>query len=139
MLESMIPDAIQVSGKDDETEKEEKLLAFIDGKSRVLVTKGRIGAWGLNFQHCAHSVSFPTHSFEEYYQSIRRFYRFGQTRTVVSDIVTTEGEKSVLANLQRKAEAADKMFADLTAHMNNAIGVDRSVRFTVREELPSWL
>ena len=139
LLESLIPDAIQVSGKDGEDEKEAKFLAFLDGKARILVTKGKIGAWGLNFQHCAHSVSFPTHSFEEYYQSIRRFWRFGQTRRVVSDIVTTEGEKSVLANLQRKSAAADKMFADLTVYMNSAIDIERSLKMTQAEQLPSWL
>jgi hypothetical protein len=93
----------------------------------------------LNLQLCAHSVSFPTHSFEEYYQSIRRFYRFGQTRKVVSDIVTTEGEKSVLANLQRKAKAADKMFSDLTTYMNDAMHIDRTLTFTKELETPSWL
>lgn len=139
LLEKMIPDCVQVSGKDSEEDKERKFLSFIDGQSRVLVTKGKIGGWGLNFQHCAHSVSFPTHSFEEYYQTIRRFYRFGQTRPVVSDIVTTEGEKSVLANLQRKAHAADKMFADLVRHMNDAVGVERAAMFNNQEELPSWL
>lgn len=139
MLEKMIPDCVQVSGKDSEDEKEEKFLSFIDGKSRVLVTKGKIGAWGLNFQHCAHSVSFPTHSFEEYYQSIRRFYRFGQTRTVTSDIVTTEGEKNVLANLQRKADAADKMFTGLVQYMDTANKIDRSIKFINEEVMPSWL
>ena len=139
LLERLIPGCVQISGKDDEDAKEAKFLSFIDGKSRVMVTKGKIGAWGLNLQHCAHSVSFPTHSFEEYYQSIRRFYRFGQTREVVSDIVTTEGEKSVLANLQRKARAADKMFSDLTTHMNDAMGIDRTMTFTQTLEAPSWL
>ena len=139
LLEDLIPDAIQVSGKDDDDAKTEKFMAFIDGQARVLITKGKIGAWGLNLQHCAHSVTFPTHSFEEYYQSIRRFWRFGQSRPVVSDIVTTEGEKSVLANLQRKAQAADKMFSDLTAHMCDALHVDRSVEFTKKEEMPHWL
>lgn len=139
LLEKLIPDSIQISGKDSEDAKEEKFLAFIDGKSRGLVTKGKIGAWGLNFQHCAHTVSFPTHSFEEYYQKVRRFYRFGQKREVVSDIVTTEGEKSVLANLQRKAIAADKMFSDLTLHMNDAMGLARALQFETQEELPQWL
>lgn len=139
LLEELIPDCVQVSGKDTEEEKERKFLDFIDGGARVLVTKGRIGAWGLNFQHCAHSVSFPTHSFEEYYQSVRRCWRFGQKRQVVSDIVTTEGEKDVLANLQRKARAADKMFADLVAHMNDAMQIDRSLTFTNIEEVPQWL
>ncbi len=139
LLEDLIPDSVQVSGKDSDDAKEEKFMAFLDQKARVLVTKGKIGAWGLNLQHCAHSVSFPTHSFEEYYQQIRRFYRFGQTQPVQSDIVTTEGEKSILANLQRKAVAADKMFADLTTYMNNAISIDRSVEFTITEEFPQWL
>ena len=58
---------------------------------------------------------------------------------MVSDIVTTEGEKSILANLQRKAVAADKMFNDLVTYMNDAIGIDRSVAFTKNEELPQWL
>jgi hypothetical protein len=84
-------------------------------------------------------VSFATHSFEEYYQSIRRFWRFGQRREVVSDIVTTEGEKNVLANLRRKSEAADKMFDALVQHMNDALGVRRAVAFTTTEELPGWL
>lgn len=139
LLEDIISECVQVSGKDDDDTKVEKFQAFLSGEARVLITKGRIGAWGLNFQHCAHSVSFPTHSFEEYYQSIRRFYRFGQTQPVVSDIVTTEGEKSVLANLQRKAAAADKMFRDLVAHMNEAIQIDRSVKFTKQEDVPTWL
>ena len=138
-LEEMIPDAIQISGADSDDAKEEKFVAFIEGKARVLVTKGSIGAWGLNFQHCAHSVSFPTHSFEESYQSIRRFWRFGQVQPVIRDIVTTEGEKSVLANLKRKEAAADKMFADLIAHMNDALRIDRSLAFNKEAETPAWL
>ena len=139
LLEELIPDCVQVSGNDSEEAKEEKFLAFIDGKARGLVTKGKIGAWGLNFQHCSHSVSFPTHSFEEYYQSIRRFWRFGQTQPVVSDIITTEGEKSVLANLQRKSVAADKMFTDLIKHMNEAVSIDRARAFNKNMEVPSWM
>lgn len=139
LLESLIPDCVQISGNDSEEQKEEKFLAFIDGQARVMVTKGKIGAWGLNLQHCAHSVSFPTHSFEEYYQSIRRFYRFGQKNEVVSDIVTTEGEKSVLENLQRKAKAADRMFADLTAHMRDALDIDKNVVYDLPVEVPAWL
>ena len=139
LLEKIVPDALQISGKDSDEAKEEKFLAFIDGKSRGLITKAKIGGWGLNLQHCAHSVSFPDHSYEAYYQKIRRFWRFGQTREVVSDIVTTEGEKSILANLQRKAVAADKMFSDLTSYMSDAAGIDRSVEFNKKGELPSWI
>lgn len=138
-LERLIPDCVQVSGIDKEETKEEKFLAFIDGSARVLVTKEKIGAWGLNFQHCAHSVHFPTHQFEAYYQSVRRCWRFGQKRPVQVDIVTTEGEKDVLSNLQRKSDSADRMFSNLVSYMNDALGIDRSVKFTKIEEVPSWL
>ena len=104
-----------------------------------MVTKPKIGAWGLNLQNCAHVVTFPSHSFEQYYQSVRRCWRFGQTQKVVVDIVTTEGELDVMKNLQRKAIAADKMFTDLIAYMNDAIGIDGRTTFNHKEEVPSWL
>jgi hypothetical protein len=141
ILERLIPDCVQVSGRDSDEAKEEKFLAFIDQKpgARRLITKERIGAWGMNFQHCAHSVHFPTHSFEGYYQSIRRCWRFGQTRPVVVDIVTTEGEKDVLRNLQRKSAAADRMFLGLVRHMREVLHIDRANNFTQEAEIPSWL
>lgn len=139
LLENLIKDCVQVSGTDSDEDKERKFLAFVSGEARVLVTKEKIGAWGLNFQHCAHSIHFPTHSFEGYYQSVRRCWRFGQTRPVRVDIVTTEGEKNVLANLQRKSQAAERMFAELVAHMNEAIGINRSTEFTVQAQMPEWL
>jgi Helicase conserved C-terminal domain len=138
-LEEMIPDCVQVSGKDDDETKEAKFLSFISGNDRVLVTKDKIGGLGLNLQHCAHVVQFPTHSWESYYQRTRRCLRFGQKRSVKSDIITTEGEKDVLKNMQRKAVAADRMFSELVKHMNNAIGIKRSVKFTKRERMPAWL
>lgn len=139
LLERLIPGCVQISGRDKDEDKERKFLSFLSGERRVLVTKGKIGAWGLNFQHCAHVVTFPTHSFEEYYQEVRRCWRFGQQESVVVDVVTTEGEKDVVANLQRKATAADRMFAGLVAHMNEAIGINRSVEFVDQEVIPSWL
>lgn len=139
LLEQLVPDAVQVSGADPDEAKIEKMQAFITGQARVLVTKEQIAGWGLNFQHCAHSVSFPTHSFERYYQSIRRFWRFGQMREVLSEIVTTEGERDVLANLQRKSQQADRMFSNLIAHMNDALHLWRSSDFDMQEELPPWL
>jgi hypothetical protein len=139
LLESLIPDCQQASGRDSDEAKEEKLLAFARGQTRVLVTKPKIGAWGLNFQHCAHVTFFPSHSYEQYYQGVRRCWRFGQTRPVVIDVVTTEGEKSVMQNLQRKAKAADKMFADLAAHMNDAVRIDGALQFNAQEKVPAWL
>jgi SNF2 family DNA or RNA helicase len=139
LLEKMIPDAVQVSGRDSDDSKEEKLLAFARGETRVLVTKPKIGAWGLNLQHCAHVTFFPSHSYEQYYQGVRRCWRFGQTRPVVVDVVTTEGEREVMKNLQRKASQADRMFSSLVAQMNNALRINRSVSFDTPEIIPSWL
>jgi superfamily II DNA or RNA helicase len=135
----LIPDCKQISGKDSDERKEELFIAFSKGELRVLVTKPKIGAWGLNWQHCAHTTVFPSHSFEQYYQSVRRFLRFGQKRPVVVDIITTEGEKSVMKNLQRKAVAADKMFSDLVANMNDSLAIDSRRQFNQTEEIPTWL
>lgn len=139
LLERLIPDAIQVSGDDSDEAKEDKLTAFATGKTRVLVTKPKIGAWGLNFQHCAHITFFPSHSFEQYYQGVRRCWRFGQKRPVRVDVVTTEGEQQVMANLQRKAAAADEMFSHLVRYMNEQLHVRRMTDFGKREEMPAWL
>jgi hypothetical protein len=139
MLESMIPDAVQVSGSDSDDRKEERLEAFSTGKARVLITKPKIGAWGLNFQHCNHVTFFPSHSFEQYYQAVRRCWRFGQKRDVRVDIVTTDGERGVMKNLQRKAEQADAMFSRLVAEMNHAKGIAHVNQMTNRVEVPSWL
>lgn len=138
-LEKIIPDAIQISGKDEDEAKEEKFVAFITKKARVLITKPKIGAWGLNLQHCSHITYFPSHSYEQYYQGVRRCWRFGQKNKVVIDIPTTEGEKMIMQNLRRKATQADNMFTSLVREMTHAVGIDRSVNFTQREEVPSWL
>jgi hypothetical protein len=139
LLEDTLADAVQVSGDDSDEAKEEKFLGFTSGQIRILVTKPKIGAWGLNFQHCNHVTFFPSHSFEQYYQGVRRCWRFGQMRPVKVDIVTTEGEQSVMENLQRKATAADTMFSALVAQMRDALAIERSNKFTTQETVPSWL
>lgn len=139
LLEKLIPGAVQVSGSDSDAVKEERLLGFQSGAFRVLVTKPKIGAWGLNFQHCSHVTFFPSHSFEQFYQGVRRCWRFGQTEPVTVDVVTTEGEKDVLANLQHKAKAADRMFSRLVVHMNQQLSVRRVDNFNEKEKVPAWL
>ncbi len=138
-LERLIPNCVQVSGAMDDDEKEEAFEAFVTGQIDNLVSKPTLGAWGLNFQHCAHQTFFPSHSFEEYYQAVRRSYRFGQTRPVRIDIVTSEGQQGVLANLNRKAVQADEMFERMVALMNdpNIIAADQT--YPVKEVVPSWL
>lgn len=138
-LQRVIPDAVQVSGSDSDDRKEDRLEAFAEGRARVLITKPKIGAWGLNFQHCNHVTFFPSHSFEQYYQAVRRCWRFGQKRAVKVDIVTTEGERGVMSNLQRKAEQADAMFSRLVDEMNHAMHIERSNNMTKKMEVPEWL
>jgi hypothetical protein len=139
LLTQMIDGAVEVSGGDSVESKEEKLHAFSDGEIRTLVTKPVIGAWGLNWQHCNRMTYFPSHSYEQFYQAVRRCWRFGQERPVMIDIITTEGGRDVLANLQRKATQADEMFESLVQHMNNAINIDRTSNYNTNMEVPSWL
>ena len=139
LLEKIIPDSIQISGKDSDESKEEKFLSFVRGQSKILITKPKIGAWGLNFQHCNHVLYFPSHSYESYYQAVRRCWRFGQKRPVTVDIVLTEGELRVMENLRRKSLQASKMFDNLIREANNSIQFKKVENFTQKENVPSWL
>jgi hypothetical protein len=137
-LTSLIDGAIEVTGSDSPEAKEEKLAAFTRGEIRVLVTKPSIGAWGLNWQHCNRMTYFPTHSFEQYYQAVRRSWRFGQQRPVTVDLVTSEGGRNMLASLQRKGQQADRLFTELVAHMNEARAVE-PYTYDQEIEVPAWL
>ena len=138
-LAKAINGAVEVSGNDTEEHKEESFAAFVRGEIRVLVTKPVIGGFGLNLQHCAHQTFFPSHSYEQYYQSVRRCWRFGQKNSVTVDMITTDGQASVLANLQRKAVAAAVMFDNLVGMMRNEMQIKRRNDYTKQEELPPWL
>ena len=117
LLEHLIDGSNQVSGSMSDDQKIELFDAFTAGSLRVLVTKPKIGAFGMNWQHCANLSMFPSHSYEQYYQAVRRCWRYGQARDVTVNVITTQGEADVLGNLQRKAYAADKMFAFMAAAM----------------------
>lgn len=139
LLARLIDGAVEVAGSDTPDEKEEKLAAFSRGEIRVLVTKPSIGAWGLNWQHCHRMTYFPSHSYEQYYQAVRRCWRYGQVNPVEVDLITTTGGEAVLANLQRKAKQADEMFDALIGHMNDALRVSRTATYDKKMEMPSWL
>ena len=139
MLEQLTPGAKQVSGSQSDEEKEEVLTAFADGQIRCLVTKPKITGFGLNWQHCNHMTFFPSHSFEQYYQGVRRCWRFGQRNPVTVDVVTSEGEHRVMDNLNRKAEQADRMFTELVHLMQDELKIERKNIFTNKMEVPSWL
>lgn len=129
----------ELAGSDPTEAKEEKLLAFSRGEVRVLVTKPSIGAWGLNWQHCHRMTYFPSHSYEQYYQAIRRSWRFGQQQPVQVDVIASAGVEGMLANLQRKAAAADRMFDALITHMTDALTIQRRTDYTTGIEVPPWV
>jgi hypothetical protein len=138
-LEKTIPDAHQIAGRDPDEKKEELLDSFRKGEIRVLVSKPQICGFGLNWQHCNHMTFFPSHSFEQYYQAVRRSYRFGQLREVKVDIVTTEGEAMVTSNLEGKARRADKMFEELISNMGSRRKQIPLPTLPQKGEFPSWL
>jgi len=138
-LAKRISGARQVAGNTPDEEKVETYDDFASGKLRVLVIKPKIGAWGMNWQHCAHVVTFASHSYEQFYQSVRRCWRFGQKNPVRLDIVSTIGEERVRKNMKRKALQADAMFDELVRHMNDAQPVHRVKTDTNRMEFPSWV
>lgn len=139
LLAKLIDGAVEVSGTDSVESKEEKLAAFARGEIRVLVTKPKIGAWGLNFQHCHRIGYFVGNSYEQWYQAVRRCWRYGQNSPVTVDVIATESQANVLANLERKAAQADRMFNSLTAHMRNAISVQRSETYDQKVKVPEWV
>jgi hypothetical protein len=139
MLKALCPDAVEVSGADEDEAKIEKFEAFSLGQVRGLITKPKIGGFGLNWQHCADMTTFPSHSYEQYYQGIRRCWRYGQTRPVTVDVISTEGESDVLGSLRRKSAAADRMFAEMIAAMHDAISLTSESLPTATAPLPTWL
>ena len=106
-LARLIPDAIEVRGSDSPEFKEDAMLGFTDGKYRVIVTKPSICGFGMNWQHCSDMVFCGlSNSYEQYYQAIRRCYRFGQTMPVNVHIVVSELERGIVENVMRKKSDA---------------------------------
>jgi len=138
-LTKAIDGAVEVCGSDSEEHKEKTFAGFVRGDVRVLVTKPSIGGFGLNFQHCAHQTYFPSHSYEQYYQSVRRCWRFGQKKPVTVDMITTNGQEGVLRNLSRKAEQASQMFEQLVNMMWREIKPECRNSYTKKERIPEWL
>jgi hypothetical protein len=139
LLEKIIPGAVEVEGSDSDEFKEESFEAFAAGQIRVLISKPVIAGFGLNWQHCAHQTFFPSHSFEQWYQAIRRCWRFGQKQAVRVDVIASEGEAGVLANMNRKAEKAAEMFKKLVKLTNHELQIEKANHHTKQEQIPSWL
>jgi len=142
LLERLIPDAVQVAGSDEDSRKEAVLNDFAMGNVRVLVTKPKIGGFGLNFQHCSDLSYFPSYSWEQWYQVVRRCWRFGQRQEVKVSIVATESESKVSEAMWRKERQAVVFYDSIIREMNKFQAVDRKTairRDVVKVCVPAWL
>jgi hypothetical protein len=137
-IEADVAGAVQIKGSQSLDEKEERLIAFLDGQARVLVTNPKIAGRGLNLQHCAHVVTFVDHSYEQFYQAVRRCWRFGQKRPVTLDVIATEGEINVQRSMDRKEKLAEQMFEQIVRFMNESETV-KIHHETRKTETPKWL
>lgn len=120
ILKSNDKEAVEIIGSQSIEKKEEILLAFANGEIKRLITKAKMTGMGLNWQHCNHSVFFPTWSYEQYYQAIRRFWRFGQQSDVTIEMVISDGQTRVLEALQQKTEKAIQLYESLTKNVNQS-------------------
>lgn len=118
LLNELDSEAVEILGGMSIDRKEEILVAFARGEIKRLITKAKMTSMGLNWQHCNHTVFFPTWSYEQYYQAIRRFWRFGQKSEVICDMVISEGQERVLEALEQKTQKAIQLYGNLVAAAN---------------------
>ncbi|CDO35016.1 DEAD/DEAH box helicase [Novosphingobium sp. KN65.2] len=132
LLTRMIPGAVETRGSDSDDVKERKLLDFSEGRTRVLVTKPGVAGFGMNWQHCADTGFVGlSDSFEQFYQAVRRFWRFGQASPVIAHVISSEIEGAIVANIRRKEADAERMAAAMVRHMSDLSS--EAVRGMVRE------
>lgn len=136
--------AMEVRGSHPVERKESTISAFADGSCRILITKPSLTGYGLNWQHCALTVfAGRSFSYEAWYQAIRRFWRFGQTRPVHCHVVVAEGEDQIARVIDRKAADHAAMKTAMAQAMKRAMSraTSRMVEYnpTFQGELPRWL
>lgn len=131
-LAKAIPGAFNLHGGLKEGQKEQAIIDFLDGRIRVLVTKCSLAGFGLNFQHCADTGFIGLNdSWEQFYQAVRRFWRFGQSKPVTAHIIAAETEGATVANIKRKEADAERMAAAMVLH--TAKLSSEAVRGSVRD------
>lgn len=148
LLTKAIPGAVEIRGSHDNDYKERNMLAFSNGDIRVLVTKPSIAGHGMNWQHCSNMAFVGlSDSFEQYFQAVRRCWRFGQKKPVTVHVITSELEGEVVKNIARKEDQAMKMIAEMVEYTKSI--TSENIRATVQEKteykptiemrLPVWL
>lgn len=138
LLSELDPDAVEIKGAMSIDQKEEALMAFSKGEIKRLITKPKMTSFGLNWQHCNHTVYFPTFSYEQYYQAIRRFWRFGQANEVTVDRIISDGQKRVITAIDEKTEKAISLYENLIKNVNS-VYTDTVNDFDKTVQLPNFL
>jgi superfamily II DNA or RNA helicase len=142
-LASAIPDAVEVAGSHTPDQKEDRLISFTKGESRVIVSKPSICGFGMNWQHCR-NIAFASisYSYEQFYQAVRRSWRFGQTKPVNAEVVIADAEVQVWRTIERKSTDHDGMKSHMKhAIFKNARKSEVKINYNPINEarLPAWL
>jgi superfamily II DNA or RNA helicase len=146
-LASMINGAVEIRGSDSNEHKENSMMGFSDGSIKKLVTKPSIAGFGMNWQHCNRIIfTGLSDSYEQFYQAIRRCWRFGQKRPVSCHIVTSELEGAVVANIKRKEQQSCEMIEGMLQNMSvynqeSIRGLERNINYytpTAKLKLPTF-
>lgn len=118
LLASLIPDAVEITGSNTPAEKIDRMIGFTEGRHRIIVTKPSIAGFGMNWQHCQ-NMAFAglNHSYEQFYQAVRRCWRFGQDKPVQCHVVVAETQTKVLEAIKRKQADSDEMSAQMRTAM----------------------
>ena len=120
LINELDSDAVEIRGSMSIDKKEDILINFAKGNIDRIITKAKMTGMGLNWQHCNHSVFFPTWSYEQYYQAVRRFWRFGQKNDVTIDMVISDGQTRVVQALEQKTQKAIELHKNLTQAVNTS-------------------
>lgn len=120
LINELDSDAVEIRGSMSIDKKEDILINFAKGNIDRIITKAKMTGMGLNWQHCNHSTFFPTWSYEQYYQAIRRFWRFGQKNDVTIDVVVSDGQTRVIEALEQKTQKAIELHKNLTQAVNTS-------------------
>lgn len=119
ILGKLIPEAVEVRGSDSDAEKESRLLDFAEGKFRILISKAKICGYGMNFQNCGTQIfASPDFSFEDYYQQVRRSYRFGRKGNVNIHLIITDTMTNARAIVEKKQQAFEEMVREMNRNVN---------------------
>jgi len=147
-LNAVINNAVEVKGSDTTEHKTKTIIDFVDKKIKAIISKAKIYGFGINLQNC-HRIIFASmnDSFEKFYQTIRRCYRYGQKSRVEVHIITSEQEGAVKENIERKQKDAERMTAEMIKYTKKILNIelyknnitDNNYYANEEMKIPNWL